>query len=263
MKEMFVEMTNDAGIAPTERIYCSVLKTLGENKKMDEMKELFTDMVDAGVVAPSVRIYTTMLDALGKNEQIQEMFDLFSKMKTSGIAPDFACCSTVINILEDSGEEFLVDEFLTDPSIIDLLEKHQRSKGRESITLHFHAAQCKKLYLNVHELNSGVCRGILRRALRLMDGFRGSGREAVVVVGKGLHTKKKRMVKKKVEKMGREDNAEEKERVTEEEIEATAAAAAGEGSSVIGPVLLKYLREELKRDCKFDPNNAGRILVTL
>jgi hypothetical protein len=74
----------------------------------------------------------------------------------------------------------------------------------------------------------------------LADDLKGSEKVATIVVGKGLHTDNVKVLA---------DGS-------------TKSVSGGEGG-IIGPSLLKYLKEELGCDCIVDPNNAGRILITL
>jgi hypothetical protein len=87
----------------------------------------------------------------------------------------------------------------------------------------------------LHKLSAGICKSIARRALRLVDGdnelvaLKDSGKKKVetIIVGKGLHT----MSKSKNMNPGK--------------------------GGIVGPILLHYVKDELKRDCIIDPKNEN------
>jgi pentatricopeptide repeat protein len=238
MNQMFKDM-KDARITPDDRSYNAMIDAFGKNGQLREMKQMFSDMSSAKI-APTVFSYNSMIDALGKHGQLPEMTQMFRDMKNAGIAADEVTYYSLIDSLEANDEIKLVDEFLANATVIKLLEKYQHESGHDDFCPHFYPAQSKELYMNLHGLTVGLCRGVLRRALHLADDLKGSGKVVTVVVGKGLHTENVKVLA---------DGS-------------TTSVGGGEGG-IIGPSLLKYLKEELVCDCVVDPNNAGRILITL
>jgi pentatricopeptide repeat protein len=189
----------------------------------EKMMEVLDAMIDAGFT-PDVTTYNLMMDALGKDGQLILKMQVFDDMENAGLALDKFTYYSMIDSLEANNENDLVDECIAKASA--------RGVKLYLSSLHFHhPAQSKELYINLHGLSVGDCRDVLRTELRLVDNKEGRGGVDTVVVVKGFHTN-------------------------------TDAISPGGGGAIV-PSLLKYMKEELKCDCIVDPNNAGRILITL
>lgn len=93
--ELFEEMQKE-GVEPGTTTYNIVIKSLGEEGRLEEMDKKLAEMKEAGLL-PNIVTYTTLVDAYGKAGYYGHAVGCLEAMKSDGLRPTRSMYNALIN----------------------------------------------------------------------------------------------------------------------------------------------------------------------